>query len=50
MPPFVPPGWRLVPDAPTEAWIESMKRDTAYPSTGKAIELMLKHAPKYEDS
>jgi hypothetical protein len=48
-PPFVPPGWRLVPDKPTEAWIVEMKKRTSYPSTGIAITMMLDTAPKYED-
>ncbi len=43
-----PPGWRLVPDKPTEEWIENMKKHTAYPSTGRAIELMLRCAPTYK--
>lgn len=42
-----PPGWRLVPDHPTEAWIAEMRRHSSYPATGQAIELMLRCAPTY---
>jgi hypothetical protein len=49
MPPWTPEGWRLVPEKPTEEWIAELRRHTSYASTGKAIELMLKCAPKFEE-
>ncbi len=46
--PYVPPGWVLVPEKPTEAWIEAMHRRTSYPQVKLAIEMMLITAPRYE--
>lgn len=47
MPPYVPEGWRLVPDHPTDAWIGAMMEHTSYPSVSRAIELVLRCAPTY---